>query len=53
MRDAGEIEQIIDEQGFELDISPENVEVATRAIGNVETALEGSDGHEYRGEWGA
>src|SRR6516162_8224053 len=53
VRDAGEIEEIVDEQGFELDVAPENVEVAPGAVGDVEIALQRRDGRKYRGERGA
>jgi len=45
--DAGEIEEIVDEQSFELDIAPEHFQIASCAIWNVMIALKRGDGHEH------
>src|SRR5437763_13492590 len=44
---AGEIEEIVDEQSFELDIAPEHLQIASCVIWNVMIALKRSDGHEH------
>ena len=53
VRDAGEIEEIVDEQCFELDVAAENVEVAPGGIWNIVVALKRRDGHEHGRERGA
>src|SRR6266513_5599046 len=47
MGDAGEIEEIVDEESFELDVAPEHIQVPPRVIWNVMIALKRSDGHEH------
>src|SRR4030095_3822871 len=44
--DAGEIQEIVDEQSLELDIAPEHLQIASCVIWNVMIALQRSDGHE-------
>ena len=47
MGDAGEIEKVVDEESFELDVAPEHIQIPPRAIWNVMIALKRSNGHEH------
>src|SRR5438270_7906318 len=47
MGDAGEIEEVVDEESFELDVAPEHIQIPPRAIWNVMIALKRSNRHEH------
>src|SRR5207237_1939880 len=53
MGDAGEIEKVVDEESFELDVAPEHIQIPPRAIWNVLIALKRSNGHEHGRKRGA
>src|SRR6476620_7148362 len=53
MSDASEIEEVIDEERFELDVAPEHIQIPPRAIWNVMIAVKRSNGHEHGRKRGA
>ena len=50
VRDPGQVEQIVDEQRFELDVALEHFEIAAEIVAQVRLAPERRDRHEHRSE---
>src|SRR2546429_8583908 len=53
MGDASEIEEVVDEERFELDVAPEQIQIPSCAIWNVMIALKRSNGHKHGRKGGA